>query len=166
MQADPDLKAAWPQLASTLGMDPKADYNDQNVRLALTHVRNQMAASLSEPTEAPTNALRTSQLPDGRTVQTDPLTGKQTVQEASPLEKAIGPNGQPILVPNAKAAGMTPFNQSIFGASSMDDQTKELGYEFAKGQRGKVASVDEFAAAMRPRVRWRITSPSALLRKA
>lgn len=138
MKADPDLKAAWPQLAQTLGMDPDKDYNDQNVRLALTHVRNQLSSSLSEPTEAPVNQLRTTQLPDGRTVQIDPLTGKQTVQEASPLEKVIGPNGQPTLVPNAKAAGMTPFNQSIFGASTMDDQTKELAYQFAKTNGGKL----------------------------
>lgn len=138
MQADPDLKAAWPQLATTLGMDPQKDYNDQNVRLALTHVRNQISSSLSEATEAPTNALHTTQLPDGRTVQTDPVSGKQTVQEASPLEKVIGSNGQPVLVPNAKAAGMTPFNQSIFGASSMDDQTKELAYQFAKANGGKL----------------------------
>ncbi len=138
MKADPDLRQAWPQLATTLGMDPDKDYNDQNVRTALTYARNQMAASLSEPTEAPTNALRTVQLPDGRTAQIDPVTGKQTVQEASPLEKVIGPNGQPILVPNAKAAGMTPFNQSIFGASNMDDQTKELAYQFAKVNGGKL----------------------------
>jgi hypothetical protein len=138
MQADPDLKAAWPQLATTLGMDPQKDYNDQNVRLALTHVRNQISSSLSEATESPVNRLQNSVDAEGRTVQTDPMTGKQTVEAPGPLEKVIGPNGQPILVPAGKAAGMTPFNQSIFGAANMDDQTKELAYQFAKTNGGKL----------------------------
>lgn len=138
MQADPDLKAAWPQLAATLGMDPEKDYNDQNVRLALTHVRNQITSSLSEATEAPVNQLRTVRLPDGRTAQVDPVTGKQTVEAASDLQQVIGPNGQPTLVPKGNAAGMTPFNASIYGASNMDDQTKELAYQFAKTNGGKL----------------------------
>lgn len=130
MQADPDLKAAWPQLAGMLGMDPDKDYNDQNVRLALTHVRNQMASSLSEPTEAPPNQLRTTTDSTGRTVQTDPVSGKQTVEAPSPLEKVIGPNGQPTLVPQGRAAGMTPFNPSIYGASNVTDQSREMAYQY------------------------------------
>jgi hypothetical protein len=124
-----DLKAAWPQLAQTLGMDPDKDYNDQNVRLALSHVRNQLTSSLQEPTSEPPAPLQTSKLPDGRTVQIDPVTGKQTVQEASPLEKVVQ-NGQPTLVPAAQAAGMTPFNQSIFGAGNVSNDSREMAYQY------------------------------------
>ena len=138
MKADPSLTAAWPQLAQTLGMDPDKDYTDQNVRLALTHVRNQMAASLQEPTVAPEAPLQTTTDNEGRTVQIDPRTGKRTVEAPSALEKVIGSNGQPTLVPAGKAVGMTPFNPSIFGASNMDDQTKELAYQFAKVNGGKL----------------------------
>lgn len=138
MKADSTLMGAWPQLAQTLGMDPDKDYNDQNVRLALTHVRNQMASSLSEPTAAVEAPLQTTTDNEGRTVQIDPRTGKRTVEAPSPLEKVIGANGQPTLVPAGKAAGMTPFNPSIFGAANMDDQTKELAYQFAKTNGGKL----------------------------
>ena len=130
MKADPDLTAAWPTLATTLGMDPDKDYNDQNVRLALTHVRNQISSSLSEASEAPPNRMVDSTDNEGRTVQTDPVTGKRTVESPGPLEKVIGPNGQPILVPAGKAAGMTPFNQSIFGAGNISDQSKEMAYQY------------------------------------
>lgn len=131
MKADPDLTAAWPQLATTLGMDPDKDYNDQNVRLALTHVRNQISSSLSEATEAPVNQMRTVTLGDGRTAQIDPVTGKQTVEAPSPLEKVVDPRtGQPTLVPAGRAAGMTPFNPSIYGAANITDQSREMAYQY------------------------------------
>jgi hypothetical protein len=138
MQADKQLMAAWPQLAQQAGLDPQKDYNDDGVRHALTLARNSFASAVGLPTVEPTNRLKNITLPDGRTAQVDPMTGKETIEAASDLEKVIGPNGQPTLVPKGKAAGMTPFNQSIFGASNMDDQTKEMAYQFAKANGGKL----------------------------
>lgn len=116
-----DLKAAWPQLAQTLGMDPDKDYNDQNVRLALSHVRNQLASSLQEPTSEPAMPLRTIKLLDGRMAQVEPGTGKVTPIASEDLQSVLGPNGQPTLVPRNQAAGMTPFNQVTYGAVGMQD---------------------------------------------
>lgn len=130
MKADPQLKAAWPQLAQTLGFDSEKDYNDQNVRMALTHVRNQLAGSLQEPTVAPAVPLQTSTDNEGRVVQTDPLTGKRTVEAPSPMEKVIGPNGQPTIVPAAKSVGMTPFSAPLMGSANMTDQSRELAYQY------------------------------------
>jgi hypothetical protein len=106
-----DFKAAWPQMASTLGLDPDKDYNDQNVRLALSHVRNQLTSSLSEPTETPPQPLRTIRLQDGRMAQVEPGTGKITPIASEDLQSVIGQGGQPTLVPRGQAAGMTPYNQ-------------------------------------------------------
>jgi hypothetical protein len=125
-----DVKQAWPQMATALGMDPDKDLNDSNVRLALSHVRNQLSSSLQEPTSEPPMPLRTSVDASGRTVQTDPITGKQTVEAPSPLEKVIGPTGQPTLVPQGRAAGMTPFSAPLMGASSVSDQSKEMAYQY------------------------------------
>ena len=116
-----DVKAAWPQLASTLGLDPDKDYNDQNVRLALSHVRNQMASSLQEPTSEPAMPLRTIRLPDGRMAQIEPGTGKITPIASEDLQSVLGPNGRPTLVPRSQAAGMTPFNQVTYGNAQMQD---------------------------------------------
>jgi hypothetical protein len=130
MRADPDLTAAWPQLAGALGMDPKADYNDQNVRLALTHVRNQMASSLSEATEAPVAPWRTTQGPLGSVLQTNPVSGEEKeVIKPEPLKDVVGPTG-PVAVRASAAEGRQPFNATLFGAGNMSDQSKELAYQY------------------------------------
>jgi hypothetical protein len=119
MKADPDLKAAWPQLAQTLGMDPDADYNDQNVRLALTHVRNQISSSLSEATEAPAAQWRTKNGPLGSVVQTNPVTGEQKeVVKPQPLSDVLV-NGQPTKLRASAAEGQQPFNQVTYGSAQM-----------------------------------------------
>lgn len=138
VSANPQLQQVWRQIAPGLGMDPVKDFNDNNVRVAFTMAGNQIRTQSQLPTQAPPAALRTVKLPDGRTAQIDPMTGKQTIEAASDLEKVIGPNGQPILVPKGQAAGMTPFNQSIFGAANLDDQTKEMAFQFAKANGGKL----------------------------
>lgn len=121
-----DIKAAWPQLAQEVGLDPEKDYNDQNVRMALSNRRNQLASSLQEPTSEPAMPVRTIKLPDGRMAQVEPGTGKITPIASEELQSVIGPNGQPSLVPRSQAAGMTPFNPSIFGAAGMSDQALQF----------------------------------------
>lgn len=138
MKADPQLMAAWPQLAQQAGLNPQ-EYTDDNVRTALTFARNGLASSVNLPTVAPTNKLVTKKLADGRTAQIDPITGKETIEAASDLEKVIDPKtGQPILVPKGQAAGMTPFNQSIFGSGNISDQQKELAYQSYVTNGGKL----------------------------
>ena len=131
MQADKQLMAAWPQLAQQAGLDPQKDYNDDGVRHALTLARNNFSSAVGLPTVAPTNKL----VDDG-IQQKDPVTGK--VEHEEELEKVIGPNGQPILVPRNKAVGMTPFNQSIFGASSMSDQAIQSAADYARSHGGQM----------------------------
>lgn len=135
---NPSLQQQWIQMAPKLGLDPFKDLNPANARLVATYGYNQLAGSAGLPPKAMPNPLQTKTLPDGRTAQVDPLTGKETIQEASPLEKVIGANGQPTLVPTAKAAGMTPFNQSIFGASNITDQQKDLAYQTYVNSGGKL----------------------------
>lgn len=121
VKADPTLTALWQQYAGQRGLDPSLtgkDYTDANLRQVFGGAANQFRAALSESGVAPPVPLRTSTLPDGRIVQTDPVTGKQTIQAPSPLEKVVGPNG-PELVPAAKAAGMKPYNQ--FNTATGDD---------------------------------------------
>lgn len=125
-----DIKAAWPQIAERYGLDPQKDYTDAGVRQALNGLRNEWAAGLQEPTEAPPNVLQNSTDAEGRTVQTDPLTGKRTVEAPGPVEKVIGPNGQPTIVPTGKSYGMTPFNPTIFGAGNVSDQSREMAYQY------------------------------------
>lgn len=48
MKADPQLMAAWPQLAAQAGIDP-SQYNDANVRTALTFARNKVASGIGLP---------------------------------------------------------------------------------------------------------------------
>lgn len=137
VSANPQLQQVWQQTAPALGMDPVKDFNDANVRGAFNMAGNQVRAQAQLPTQAAPVALRTVTLPDGRTAQIDPMTGKQTVEAASSLEKVIGPNG-PTLVPTSKAAGMTPFNQSIFGAGNISDQQKDLAYQSYVANGGKL----------------------------
>lgn len=61
-------------------------------------------------TDAPPTPFATITLPDGRTAQIAPGTGKMTILPASPMEKVLGPNGQPVNVPLAQAAGRTPYS--------------------------------------------------------
>lgn len=124
-----DIKQAWPAMAQTLGLDPDKDLNDTNVRLALSHVRNQLSSSLQEPTSEPPMPLRTIKLPDGRMAQVEPGTGKVTPIASEELQQVVGQNG-PTLVPRSQAAGMQPFNATLFGAGSMTDQSRELAYQY------------------------------------
>lgn len=120
IKADQRLMAAWPQLAAQAGLDPEKDFTDEGVRHAMTFAHNQIAASIGATPLPETNRLITKTLQDGRTVQEDPITGKQTIESASDLEKVIDPKTrQPILVPKGKAAGMEPFNQSIYGTAQL-----------------------------------------------
>jgi hypothetical protein len=114
-----DVKQAWPQMATALGMDPDKDMNDSNVRLALSHVRNQLSSSLQEPTSEPPMPLRTIKLPDGRMAQVEPGTGKVTPIASEKPQQVIGANGQPTLVPEGQSYGMTPFNQVTYGTAQM-----------------------------------------------
>jgi hypothetical protein len=118
MQSDKELTAAWPALAQQAGVDP-SQFTDSNVRKALAFARNQVATSIGLPASEPPNRLINKTLPDGRIAQEDPITGKQTIEAASDLEKVIGPDGEPILVPKGKAAGMKPYNQTAYGNSQL-----------------------------------------------
>lgn len=116
-----DIKAAWPQLAQEVGLDPEKDYNDPNVRMALSNRRNQLASSLQEPTSTPAMPVKTFKLPDGRVVQQEPDTGKWTVIPSAKPESVLGADGKPTLVPEGLSYGLTPFNQVTYGNAQMQD---------------------------------------------
>lgn len=119
--ADPELADAWRSLAGHAGYDPVKDMNDQNIRTVLTMGRNQLSAAVGKDSIAPNVPLKTVPLNDGsgRMAQVDPTTGKITILEPSALEKVQGKDGQPTLVPTAKAGGMTPYNQFDMPAAAM-----------------------------------------------
>lgn len=71
-------------------------------------------------TDAPPSPFATVTLPDGRTAQIAPGTGKMTILPASPLEKVLGPDGTPVNVPLAQAAGRTPYSPFAVTASQMN----------------------------------------------
>lgn len=125
VSANPQLQQVWRQVAPGLGMDPVKDFNDNNVRVAFTMAGNPIRTQSQMPTQAPPAALRTVRLPDGRTAQIEPMTGKQTIESASDLQQVIGPDGKPTLMPKGLAAGATPYNAQTFvnpaAASSIAD---------------------------------------------
>lgn len=74
VSADPDLKAAWNQVAPQYGYDPTKDFTDANVRQAFGHVANTLRAPLGQATQAPPVALQHTQQ-GAQQVETDPVTG-------------------------------------------------------------------------------------------
>jgi hypothetical protein len=76
----------------------------------------------------------------GSIYQKDPVTGKLTqVKAEEPLKDVIDPKtGLPTNVRASAAEGKQPFNQSVYGAASISDQTKDLAYQFAKNNGGKL----------------------------
>lgn len=110
-QADPRVMAVWQQTAPRLGMNPQTDFNDQNVRTAIAFARNEAASRVNLPVVKPTAPMKTIQLPDGRTAQVDPITGKMDIESAGSLVKVVGKDGKPVYVPEGKAAGMRPYNE-------------------------------------------------------
>jgi hypothetical protein len=130
IQSSSDLMNAWPVLAKELNFDTIKDFNDTNVRFAMNHLSNLWAASLSEPTHSSEVPVQKVRLPDGRTAQVDPVTGKQTIEAPSPMEKVIGSNGQPTLVPTGLSGGMMPFSPPLMGTANMTDQSREMAYQY------------------------------------
>jgi hypothetical protein len=117
VKADPQLSAAWQQLAPHFGYDPTKDFNDQNVRTAFTFARNKLAGALSEATAAPNVPLTTTPIGLGGSVQTNPLTGKITTgAPQQPTAQFVMPDGTVKMM--TKAAGMsqglTPFNSETY----------------------------------------------------
>lgn len=123
--ANPQLMQAWKQAATRLGIDPRAGFNDQNVRTALNFTRNQLAAKAQLGQEAPNVPLQNGRLPDGRVVQIDPISGKQMIEAPSPLVKVVGKDGKPVYVPEAQAAGMRPYNEMTAASDEALQATAE-----------------------------------------
>src|SRR3569832_1041188 len=128
VQADPNLRAQWQQIAPKLGINPNTGFTDQNVRTAFGFARNQIAAQAQLPSDAPVVPVQTKAGPLGSIMQVDPISGKMSqVKGEEDLKQVIDPKtGQPILVPASKAAGMQPFNASMFGAANMSDQAVQF----------------------------------------
>jgi hypothetical protein len=127
--SNPQLLAQWRQIAPQLGLDATKAPTAQEAQTYARFAYNQMAGNAGLPTKEMPHPLQTVTLKDGRTAQIDPITGKETVIEPSELQQVVGPNGTPILVPKGQAAGMQPFNATIFGAGDISDQSKELAYQ-------------------------------------
>lgn len=78
------LKAHWNQIAPQMGLDPKTDFTDANVRKYATFAYNQMAGGAGLPPKPMPNQTQMIKLPDGRIAQVDPLTNKMDIQAAGP----------------------------------------------------------------------------------
>ena len=145
--SNPQLMAHYVQVAPQLGFDPSKAPTAQQAQMYGRFAYNQMAGNAGLPTKDMPHPLQTGTLKDGRTAQIDPITGKETVIEPSELQQVVGPNGTPILVPKGQAAGMQPFNASLFGASNITDQAKEMAYQRFK-QDGSMPATGRGGAAM------------------
>lgn len=128
---NPGMVQRWQQLAPQLGFDPVKDFNDDNVRTAITFARNQVAGSAGLPTKEMPAKQQDIAGPLGSLYQRDPISGKVTqVKGEEPLKDVIDPaTGQPTNMRASAAEGKQPFNQSIFGASNLGDQAKEFAYQ-------------------------------------
>lgn len=123
MQADKQLMAAWPQLATQAGLDPQKDYTDDGVRHALTFARNQLATSVGLPSVAPTNKLITK-----GNQQIDPVTGK--IEHEEGLEDVDLGGGKHALLPQSQAIGKPKYNATTAAAGTITDQSKEMAYQY------------------------------------
>jgi hypothetical protein len=148
VKANPQLQSLWQQYASARGLDPVKDFKDANVRQVFGGLANQVRAGLSEPSVAPPMPLQTITLSDGRTAQIDLTNGKMTILPTSPLEKVLGPDGNPIEVPAAKATGMTPYspfavtNAQMTGpVGALDAALTQSGINLPGGRGGQMKLV-------------------------
>lgn len=117
VKADPSLQAAWQQLAPQLGMDPQKDFTDQNVRTAFSFERNRLAGAVGAETTAPNVMLKTSPNGVGGTVQTDPVTGKQSTGiPQQETDSFVKPDGSVVLMTKAEGMrqGLPPFNSETY----------------------------------------------------
>lgn len=137
---NPGLMQRWQQMAPQMGFDPVKDFSDDNVRQVITFARNQIAGAAGLPTKEPPAIEQDVPGALGSIYQRNSITHKLTqVKGEEPLKDVIDPTtGQPTNVRASQAEGKQPFNQSIFGSMNIDDQTKELAYQFAKTNGGKL----------------------------
>jgi hypothetical protein len=129
VQADQELKEAWPILAQRLGMDPQKGLTDQNVRTAFTFGGNAIRGGLSQPIEAPNVPLITKPRGVGGALQIDPVSGKETAVPELETAQFVGPDGKVQMM--TKAAGMakgyTPYNPATFiNNEASDAQAKAI----------------------------------------
>ena len=139
---NPSMIQRWQQIAPQLGFDPVKDFNDNNVRTAITFARNQVAGSAGLPTKELPHQMQDVPGPLGSIYQRDTVDNKLTkVKDEEPLKDVIDPNtGQPTNMRASQAEGKQPFNQSIFGAANISDQQKELAYQTYITSGGKLPS--------------------------
>lgn len=122
---DPQLQQVWQQFAQ---QRPGVPFTDATARVALTMARNQLAAPAQLPSEAPPLQMRTVTLPDGRTAQIDPMTGKVNIEAPSPVKETVGANGKPVFTPTALTPGKTPYNQL---STATDDDLQSTAEQIA-----------------------------------
>lgn len=142
VKADPRAMAVWQQTAPRLGMNPITDYNDQNVRTALTVARNEAASRVNLPVIKPNVPLQTITLGDGRKAQLNTVTGKMDIESPSPLVKVVGKDGKAVYVPEARAAGMRPYNEMTAASDEALQATAEdvANYKLAPPSGSKLLS--------------------------
>lgn len=134
VSADPQLKSAWASIAPTLGFDPLTDFNDKNVRTALSFGRNQLAGQIGSPATAPAVQEQTLPGPNGQIVQRNPVTGALTEPvKPQDLKEIIDPKtGQPIYAPSGQATGRSIFNSQIYDASQQTPDSMDQAYQTFK----------------------------------
>lgn len=134
------LMQGWQRVAPQMGFDPVKDFSDDNVRAAITFARNQIAGSAGLPTKELPHKMQDVSGPLGSMYQRDTVDNKLTqVKGEEPLKDVIDPNtGQPTNMRASQAEGKQPFQQSLYGAGQISDNTKEMAFQFAKANGGKL----------------------------
>jgi hypothetical protein len=128
--SSPQLMGHYAQIAPQLGQDPTRAPGQEEAQNYARYVYNQLAGQSGLPTKPMPVQLKTIQGPNGQVLQQSPDTGAITEPvKQEELKQVIGPDGKPVLLPASKAAGMQPFNATMFGAGNVTDQTKELMYQ-------------------------------------
>lgn len=150
---NPSLAQQWIKMAPQLGLDPYKDLTPQNARMVARYGYNQLAGGAGLPPKEMPAPLQTTQRGLGESIQTDPVTGKVSVgAPAMPTEKYDIGGGNVRELPKAQgvAAGLTPYDPTLFAAQQITPATLEQSYQVAKAKGNiteTVAGRDPIAAA-------------------
>jgi hypothetical protein len=123
----PNARQAYDYAVANGGLSQKEPFSDASARNAFAFIRDQKAASLEQPAEGPQSQAQTIYGANGLIMQKDQSGNLKTVKAEEDLKQVVDPNtGKPVWVTASKAAGMQPFNASLYGAANVSDQALQF----------------------------------------
>jgi hypothetical protein len=128
VDTNPGLKANFVRTAQVLGLDPLKALADVDLtRQVLGFQANQIRGQAALPAVNYAPPEQIVRGPAGEVYTQNPITHELKQVTGENLKQVAGPNG-PVYLPSDQAAGKTPFNASIFGASNISQQALDAAY--------------------------------------